>query len=368
VTDKTSSHPGTHMTSPGSLDDSALYDYELPAKLIAQMPAEPRDHSRLMVLHKRTKRIEHRYFFQIVEYLRKGDLLVLNDTKVLHCRLRGTRRTGGAVEVCLVEEMQPGLWKAFVKARGRILPGEPIRLEEGRLEAVLECRSPDRTWTVRFQRGTDVAACLEEVGRAPLPPYIRRPQRLDQQLRDFDRERYQTVFAAQPGAVAAPTAGLHFTPGLLDGIRQAGVGTCYITLHVGLGTFRPIRAKSISQHVMHPEFFVLSRKSADAVTRTRSSGGRVICVGTTCCRALETAGGRANLAENSGWTRLYIRPPFEFRVVNALVTNFHLPRTTLLVLVSTFAGRTFVMQAYKEAVDKGYRFYSYGDAMLIVDD
>jgi len=353
------------MASPESLEDLASYDYELPKDLIAQTPAEPRDHSRLMILHTRSERIEHRQFFEIVNYLRRGDLLIVNDTKVLHCRLRGVRSTGGSVEVCLLEELEPGLWKAFVKARGRLEVGERIRLENGRLDAVLAQHHSDRTWAVRFSDGVDLSTVLEEVGRAPLPPYIRRSRQLDEEMRDYDRERYQTVFACKPGAVAAPTAGLHFTTDLLDEIRDSGVSICTVTLHVGLGTFQPIRTEAISQHTMEREFFVFPEECAEAVARTRRIGGRVVSVGTTCCRALETVAQQEKLGESSGWTCLYIRPPFQFRLVDALITNFHLPRTTLLVLAAAFAGRRFILRAYREAVAEGYRFYSYGDAMLI---
>lgn len=355
------------MSSANLLEDIASYDYELPQALIAQSPAEPRDHSRLMVLHKRSERIEHRRFFEIVDCLREDDLLVLNDTRVLHCRLRGTRSTGGAIQLLLVEELEPGFWKAFVNTRGRLKAGEWIQLENGRLDATLVQRDAGGTWTIQFDDKLDLASTLEEVGRAPLPPYIRRPRQLDEAFREYDRERYQTVFASRPGAVAAPTAGLHFTTDLLDKIRSGGIRICTITLHVGVGTFLPIRTKSISRHTMEPEFFIFPEECARAVDETRRRGGRVISVGTTCCRVLETVVRSEKLAEASGWTDLYIRPPFQFRLVDALITNFHLPRSTLLVLVSAFAGLQVVLRAYSQAIADGYRFYSYGDAMFIQD-
>ncbi len=353
------------MAPPAYLDEVAAYDYNLPRELIAQRPAEPRDHSRLMILNRRSGATKHRLFYNVVDYLRPGDLVVLNNTKVLPLRIRGTRNTGGMVEALLVSEMGNGMWEAFVKARGRLRAGERLEFENGRLTATLAFRTEKDLWALDFQDTGSLINRLEEFGRAPLPPYIRRPGVLDDELRENDRRQYQTVYASKPGAIAAPTAGLHFTPELLKTIHEKGVATTTVTLHVGLGTFRPIRSALVSQHKMEAEFFVCPLEAADLINATRRQGGRIVAVGSTCCRVLENVASAGTILQARGCTDLYIRHPFNFRLVDALITNFHLPKSTLLVLVCAFAGRDNVLRAYNEAIAMGYRFYSYGDAMLI---
>lgn len=348
-----------------SLEELSAYEFELPRSLIAQSPAEPRDHSRLMVLDRLSGRTEHRRFYEIIDYLGEDDLMVLNDTRVLPCRLRGRRTTGAMVEVLLIREVEDGSWEGFLKSRGRVGAGETIELEDGAIRALVRSRHPGGRWTFELESSARVPEVLDEVGRAPLPPYIRRSLAEDEMLRDYDLQRYQTVFAEKPGSVAAPTAGLHFTPELLDRIRAKGVRTSMLTLHVGPGTFLPIKTSRIADHQLEAEHFTFSKECADAIAETRRRGGRVIAVGTTCCRVLETVAASGGIPPMSGWTSLYIKPPHKFSLVDALLTNFHLPHSTLLVMVCAFAGREEIFRAYQEAMALGYRFYSYGDAMLI---
>jgi len=347
------------------------FDYHLPRELIAQHPLPRRDASRLLVLHRATGAVEHRRFPDIVDYLEPGDLLVLNDTRVLPARLVGRRATGGRVELLLVApaaEPPPrgSLWRAMVKCRGRLRPGETVALEGGALPCVYRGRTDKGQALVAFDRqAASLLDTLEAIGRAPLPPYIKRPPDQDPD-RGADLERYQTVYARQPGAIAAPTAGLHFTPELLDRLHAGGVGRTTVTLHVGLGTFKPVTAEQVEDHAMHAEWFELSREAAEAVTAARAAGRRVVPVGTTATRVLETAARAPQWGAQAGWTELFITPGFEFRLADALVTNFHLPRSTLLMLVAAFAGLERVLAAYDEATRLGYRFYSYGDAMLLL--
>ncbi len=338
------------------------YDYELPSSLIAQEAVEPRDHSRLLFVPAGVARVEHRRFTEIVELFQPGDLLVVNDTRVLPARLFGVReQTGGKVECLLVRDRGAGAWEALVRAGGRPRPDETLVLGAGRVRAQLVDRASDGSWRVLLEADGVLRTVLAEVGVMPLPPYIRRSGVSDE-THARDRERYQTVFAASEGAVAAPTAGLHFTTSLLNALRGKGVRIERVTLHVGPGTFRPVTAADLAGHTMHAEQYVMSVETRDAILQTREVGGRVVCCGTTSVRTLETVARTGALA---GDTELFIHPPFTFRWTDALLTNFHLPRSTLLMLVSAFAGRERVLAAYREAVVEGYRFYSYGDAMFL---
>ncbi len=341
------------------------FDYFLPAELIAQYPAQKRVLSRLMVLDRKSGSISHRTFFNIKDYFRKGDALVLNDTRVVPARLRGRKQTGGSVELLVIREKCPGrdeegCWICLVKASRGVRPGLKISFDRG-LEAELLYKGEDGLWRVSLRGPKPVRELIEETGAVPLPPYIRRAPE------DIDRERYQTVYAKNPGAVAAPTAGLHFTEALLEDIRSMGVHIFHVTLHTGPGTFMPLKADDPAGHRVHEEYFRVDRGVLDGLLRTRKSGGRVFAVGTTTTRALESSVlNGLSLRRYEGFTDLFIRPGFEFRLIDALITNFHLPRSTLIMLASAFAGRDLLMRAYSEAVSKRYRFYSYGDAMLII--
>ena len=341
------------------------YDYDLPPGLIAQRPAARRDESRLLVLDRKTGAISHRRFRGIVEYVRPGDLLVLNDTKVLRARIIGRRATGGRVEALLLGEKEDGVWEALFKPGGRLRQGEVIEFESGAVRAEMIERRGEGVWLARFEAPGGLRQALESVGRVPLPPYINRGESADPAA---DAERYQTVYARRPGAAAAPTAGLHFTPELLEQLQRQGVSLAYITLHVGLGTFKPIAVEDVSQHKMHSEWFEISEAVASQINAARERGGRIVAVGTTSCRVLETAAASEtpSVSPMCGTTDIFIHPPYRFRLTDALVTNFHLPRTTLLLLVSALAGRELILRAYNEAIREQYRFYSYGDAMLIL--
>ena len=345
--------------------DISRYDYELPPERIAQRPVEPRDASRLMVVHRAEGTTEHAIFRDLGRFLRSGDLLVLNDTRVFPARTIGTRSTGGKVEVFFLRDLGQGLWEAMIRSHGKPKSGEYLQLEDGRLVVKLAEKTPSGQWTVVVPRQGDLVKTLQEVGRTPLPPYVHRSE--DRSLETNDRERYQTVYARQTGAVAAPTAGLHFTQALLQALRERGIGTTTITLHVGLGTFQPIKVDDVRRHRMHAEFFSIDSEAAARIAKTKRAGGRIIAVGTTSCRALETAAASPQgFGPFQGESRLYVYPPYAFKMTDALLTNFHLPRSTLLVLVAAFAGRERILGAYEEAKRLGYRFYSYGDAMLII--
>ncbi len=344
--------------------DISRYDYVLPPERIAQRPVEPRDASRLMVVHRADGTTEHAVFRDLGRFLRAGDLLVLNDTRVFPARTIGTRSTGGKVEVFFLRDLGQGLWEAMIRSHGKPKSGEYLQLEDGRLVVKLAEKTPTGQWTVVVPRQVELVKTLQEVGRTPLPPYVHRSE--DRSLETDDRERYQTVYARQTGAVAAPTAGLHFTQALLQGLREGGIGTAKITLHVGLGTFQPIKVDDVRRHRMHAEFFSIDAEAAARIADTKRAGGRVIAVGTTSCRALETAAASPQgFGPFQGESRLYVYPPYAFKMTDGLLTNFHLPRSTLLVLVAAFAGRERILGAYEEAKRLGYRFYSYGDAMLI---
>ena len=345
----------------------SLYDYPLPREYIAQHPLPRRDASRLMILYRTSGRLEHRHFWNLPEYLREGDSLVLNNSRVLHARLVGERSTGGRVKLLLIEEVDTpasGRWRVIFEARGIPREGEELGIEGGSLRGRLLSRISSRQWIIQLEPRENIREVLERTGRMPLPPYIKRPLEKDPYLSQ-DRERYQSVIATQPGSIAAPTACLHFTKELLREISQKGVEIIFLTLHVGLGTFIPIKTHDITQHTMEREYYELGPEAVRRLNETKRRGGRIIAVGSTSLRVLETAA-KGELSPSSGWTNLFIYPPYEFKLVDALLTNFHLPRSTLLVLVSTFAGRERILKAYSVAKKEGYRFYSYGDAMLIL--
>ncbi len=338
------------------------FDYQLPAALIAQFPAERRDGSRLMVLHRSTRTIEHRHFHDISEYLAAGDCLVINETKVVPARLRGERIPGGGrIEVFLLRRSGERIWEVLVKPGKRAPVGTRIQFADGLSTATIIEKMEDGRRHIQFENGTMGEELMERWGEVPLPPYINRKPV------DADRDRYQTVYAKQGGAVAAPTAGLHFTEEVLDIIRRKGVNIVPILLHVGLGTFRPVTAEDPREHPMEAEYYEISAQGADLINRVKAAKGRIVAVGTTTAKALESAvNGDGRLSKATGWSDIFIRPMFAFHVVDSLLTNFHLPRSTLLMLVSAFADRDFILASYQEAIERKYRFYSYGDAMLIV--
>lgn len=334
------------------------FDYILPPELIAQSPAERRDSSRLMVLHREDGCIEHRCFSDITGYLGPSDIIVVNTTKVIPARLIGRKhRTGGEVELLLLRQESEQCWSCLARPGRRLMPGARVELGGGEMEAeIVEYRAGGQR-LVRFSHQGEFYQALEKVGRVPLPPYIaRKPE-------EIDRSRYQTVYARQAGAVAAPTAGLHFTEQLLNDIKARGVEVQEIVLHVGWGTFKKVEKEDIQQHRMDAEYYQIASSVADILSRARKDNRRIVAVGTTTSRALESFGQTGQL---SGWTEIFIYPPYQFRMIDALVTNFHLPKSTLLMLVSALAGRERLMRAYQEAIRERYRFYSYGDAMLVV--
>jgi len=334
------------------------FAFDLPEELIAQTPAVDRDRSRLLVLDRRTGAVSHRVFSDIGEYLVPGDLLILNDTKVFPCRLQARKAGGGKAELFLLEEQGINIWQALIK--GGVEAGKRVAIAPG-IEAEVLSAAHDGVRLVRFHGVADIRARLDELGRTPLPPYIKRDPGAE------DRERYQTVYASREGAVAAPTAGLHFTDTLLERLRDQGVGTAMVTLHVGPGTFQPVRTEELSEHRMHAERYEVPEETAEQVNRARAEGRRVIAVGTTSVRALETSAlSDGKVRGGAGSSELFVTPGFRFQVVSGMVTNFHLPKSTLLMLVAAFAGRERVLSAYREAVGRHYRFYSYGDAMLIL--
>ncbi|MEE1224381.1 MAG: tRNA preQ1(34) S-adenosylmethionine ribosyltransferase-isomerase QueA [Clostridia bacterium] len=333
--------------------------YDLPQELIAQEPLAVRSNSRLMVLDKNNGKIEHKHFYDIADMLNEGDTLILNDTKVLPARLYGVKEeTGGAIEFLLLHKHTLDTWEVILKPGRKAKPGARFVFGNGELKAEILEVINDGNRLVKFEYEGVFEEVLDRLGEMPLPPYI--TKKLE------DKDRYQTVYAKHPGSAAAPTAGLHFTPELMEKIRNKGVNIGYVTLHVGLGTFRPVKADEISEHKMHSEFYVLSKETAELVNRTKASGKRVISVGTTATRVLETVGAENSiLSEKTGWTDIFIYPGKEFNVIDALITNFHLPESTLVMLVSALAGRENVLNAYNEAVQEKYRFFSFGDAMFI---
>lgn len=334
------------------------FDYDLPQELIAQHPMEPRDHSRLLVVDKKTGEIEHKHFYDLVNYLKPGDVLVFNDTRVIPARLHGTKDTGAHVEVFLLTRRDATDWEVLVRPGKKLQVGAKINFSDE-----LSCEVIEHTdfggRVVRFKYDGIFEEILDRLGETPLPPYITAPLE--------DKERYQTVYNRERGSAAAPTAGLHFTKELLQKIKEIGCEEVFVTLHVGLGTFRPVSEAKIEDHKMHKEFYTVSQEAEDAVNKAKAEGRRIIAVGTTAVRTLEAAGADGQLHAGSSWTNIFIYPGYKFRLVDDLVTNFHLPQSTLLMLVSTLSTREIMLQTYKKAVEEKYRFFSFGDAMFITD-
>ena len=333
--------------------------YDLPQELIAQDPLEDRSSSRLMVLDKKTGQVEHRIFRDIVDYLNPGDCLVVNNTKVIPARLMGVKEdTGAHIEVLLLKRKADNVWETLVKPGKKARPGARIDFGDGLLKAEVLEVVDEGNRLIQFEFDGIFEEILDKLGQMPLPPYI------THQLKD--KNRYQTVYAKHEGSAAAPTAGLHFTPELLEKIQEKGIKLAHVTLHVGLGTFRPVKVDDVTQHHMHSEFYMVEEEQARLINETKAAGGRVICVGTTSCRTLESATGEDGILKaGSGWTEIFIYPGYRFKIMDALITNFHLPESTLLMLVSAFADKEKIMKAYEEAVRERYRFFSFGDAMFI---
>ncbi len=333
--------------------------YDLPEELIAQTPLDQRDASRLLTLDKRTGARQHMHFYELPTLLKPGDCLVMNDSRVLPARLLGHRLPGGgACEVLLLIDRGNKTWECLVRPGKKMKPGAQVVFGNGELTAEVTEELPGGNRLVRFSYEGIFLEVLERLGKMPLPPYIKKELQ--------DPERYQTVYSREMGSAAAPTAGLHFTEELLQQIEAMGVKLCYVTLHVGLGTFRPVKEENITEHEMHSEYCMISQKTAEIINKTKRAGGRVICVGTTSCRTIESwAQEDGTLQESAGWTNIYIYPGYRFKVLDCLITNFHLPESTLIMLVSALAGREHILEAYREAVEKKYRFFSFGDAMFI---
>lgn len=334
--------------------------FDLPKELIAQDPIEERSNSRLLVLDKETGAVQHRHFYDILEYLNEGDCLVLNNTKVIPARLYGVREgTGAMIEILLLKRKDNNVWETLVKPGKKARPGVKIIFGDGLLTGEVIDVVEEGNRLIRFSYEGIFEEILDQLGQMPLPPYITHELK--------DKNRYQTVYAKYEGSAAAPTAGLHFTEGLLEQVRRRGIRIAEVTLHVGLGTFRPVKVEDVSQHHMHSEFYEVTEEAAEIIRSTKASGGRVICVGTTSCRTIESAALRfdGTIEACSGWTDIFIYPGFQFQLLDGLITNFHLPESTLLMLVSALAGKEHIMAAYEEAVKERYRFFSFGDAMLI---
>ena len=340
------------------------YDYKLPQSLIAQHPAPKRDQSRMLFLERKSGKISNRNFTEIVSLLPESSCLVINNTKVLPARIPGKRQSGGKIEALLIEENNNGDWSAIVRKAGRIKQGERLEFCDGKLLAKAKERLEEGEWLLEFEETERLKERLEDVGLPPLPPYIERRNASDLQ-NTKDRERYQTCFATEPGAIAAPTAGLHFTPEILTEIENRGIDILEVTLHVGLGTFSSIDQEDIRKHKMHAEFFSVSSQTLRQLQVYQNNNKQMINVGTTSVRVLETLA-RQNFQESSGWTDIFIYPPCKFKMTDGLLTNFHLPKSTLMLLVSAFCGRDFLLSAYQHAVAEKYRFFSYGDCMLIL--
>ena len=335
------------------------FNFDLPEELIAQHPLEKRDYSRLMVLDKETGKVEHRHFYDIIEYLKEGDTLVLNNTRVMPARLFGQKEeTGSKIEFLLLKRIEGDKWECLAKPGKKAKIGATFTFGEGKLKCTVVDIVEEGNRIIEFSYEGIFEQVLDELGEMPLPPYI--TERLD------DRERYQTVYSKEKGSAAAPTAGLHFTEELLEKLRDKGVNIAYLTLHVGLGTFRPVKVDDVNEHVMHSEYYCLDKENADIINNTKKNSGRVISVGTTSTRTLETIGDENGyVSAKSGWTNIFIYPGYKFKVVDNLITNFHLPESTLIMLVSALAGKEHVMNAYNEAVKEKYRFFSFGDSMFI---
>ena len=335
------------------------YNYNFTADMLAKYPAECRDESRLMVLNRETGEIQHKHFYDVIDYLNPGDCLVMNDSRVLPARLMGHRPTGGVVEVLLLRDLGNKCWECLCKPGRKMQVGNEVIFGDGELTAVVREVREDGNRVVEFRYEGIFLEVLERLGKMPLPPYIK------EELQD--QERYQTVYSREVGSAAAPTAGLHFTKELLEKIREKGVNEAFVTLHVGLGTFRPVKAEEVTEHHMHSELCMMNAETAKILNETKRNGGRVICVGTTSCRTLESlVNDDGTFEAKSRWTDIFIYPGYTFKAMDGLITNFHLPESTLVMLVSAFAGREHVLNAYEEAVKQRYRFFSFGDAMCIV--
>lgn len=335
------------------------FDFYLPEELIAQCPLKERDSSRFMVVDRKTGEIEHKVFHDVIDYLEKGDTLVLNNTRVMPARLIGEKEeTGGKIEFLLLKRIEGDKWECLAKPGKKAKVGAMFTFGEGKLKAVVREIGLEGNRVIEFIYNGIFEEILDELGQMPLPPYIH--EKLD------DRERYQTVYSKEKGSAAAPTAGLHFTEDLLEKIREKGVNIAFVTLHVGLGTFRPVKVESIDEHIMHSEYYELDEENAKIINDTKKRGNRVIAVGTTSTRTLETIGNeKGEVRAQSGWTNIFIFPGYKFNIVDALITNFHLPESTLIMLVSALAGKENIMNAYKKAVEEKYRFFSFGDSMFI---
>ncbi|MBZ0109731.1 MAG: tRNA preQ1(34) S-adenosylmethionine ribosyltransferase-isomerase QueA [Candidatus Scalindua rubra] len=340
------------------------YDYNLPKHLIAQYPTTKRDESRLLVLHKESSKIEHRRFYEIIEYLNCGDVLVLNDTKVSPARILGTRTTGGRVECLIIREVEENTWEVLLQSNHRLKENEFLTFDDS-VKGKILYRNDTGSWIIRVEDKKKFTEMLESSGRMPLPPYIKRNSNNKSQG-IHDDERYQTIYAKKVGAIAAPTAGLHFTTNLLREISCKGIKIVYITLHVGLGTFKPIHKEDFRQHTIHKEFYNISEETVSTINKAKSLGKKIIATGTSTCRVLETIAKNHTTEKSSGWTKLFIYPPYKFKLTDSLITNFHLQRSTLILLASAFAGRENIATSYEEAISLNYRFYSYGDCMLIL--
>lgn len=332
--------------------------FNLPEELIAQTPLEKRDSSRLLHLDKNSGEISHEHFYDITKHLHSGDCLVLNDSRVMPARLYGSRSTGAAVEVVLLRDLGGGKWECLTRPGKKTRPGAEIIFGDGELKATVTDVIEDGNRIIQFEYEGIFLEILDRLGKMPLPPYIKAELN--------DKERYQTVYSREIGSAAAPTAGLHFTKELLEKVKAKGVKVCFVTLHVGLGTFRPVKEEDILDHEMHSEFCMIPQETADAINETKAAGGRVVAVGTTSCRTLESFAGNDGIMEaKSGWTNIFIYPGYKFKCIDALITNFHLPESTLIMLVSALAGRENILKAYETAVKERYRFFSFGDAMMI---
>jgi S-adenosylmethionine:tRNA ribosyltransferase-isomerase len=335
------------------------FDYFLPEELIAQEPIEPRDSSRLLILHKNSGLVCHEHFYNIGQFLKANDVLVINDTKVLPARLFAQKSTGATIELLLLRQLGLKTWQTLIRPGRKAPVGSRLYFANGNLQAKVIDTAEEGTRIIEFSYEGDFFTLLDELGQMPLPPYIKKTLE--------DKNRYQTVYAREKGSAAAPTAGLHFTLPLLDKLQKDGIEIAKLMLHVGLGTFRPVKADKVEDHVMHREFYRLPQETADKINAAKAAGGRVIAVGTTSVRTLETvAQPNQPLQASEGWTQTYIYPGYQFKVVDAIITNFHLPKSTLLMLISAFAGRENVLAAYEEAIKERYRFFSFGDAMLIL--
>lgn len=342
------------------------FDYELPEELIAQLPTQKREMSRMMVVHKDTKKLESKHFFNIIDYLNENDVLVLNNTKVIPARLLGLKKeTGAHIEVFLLKNSSENLWECLIKPAKRVKGGTIIEISEELSVKVIR-KTDNEKWIIELISTKNSFEMIKKYGNIPLPPYIERNLSKNE-YKNLDFERYQTVFAENEGSVAAPTAGLHFTKEILEQLKQKGVQICYVTLNVGLGTFRPVKAENVEEHKMDIETFEISAETAEIINKAKKSGKKIVAVGTTSVRTLETTFQKyGEIKAVKDFSQLFITPGFKFCVVDKLITNFHLPKSTLIMLVSAFAGKDFIFKAYKEAVYEGFRFYSYGDCMLIL--